>query len=295
MNLHQLYVFKVVVETGSFSKTASEVRIAQSAISYHIKMLEAEIGEPLFFRSRAHVSLTEKGKVLWKHVEKIFVAVEEAKRELGVEIAPTELRFGSSVSTLTGQLPAFFKHLREVFPRLWFNLVVSPPPQIIELLRLGKLDLGIVSLPLEEGDIATISLFHEEEQMIVVGNTETVPAARREISCSELGGLPLILYSQCTTTRKILDSFFEDCGFSPTILLEVDREDTILSLVRGGLGATILPCSLLNSCERSPGLSFLKLQGAHLRREVGLAFMKYPHPSPLLETAIRLCREHFHN
>ena len=56
MNLHQLYVFKVVVESGSFSKTASEMRIAQSAISYHIKMLEAEIGEPLFFRSRAHVS-----------------------------------------------------------------------------------------------------------------------------------------------------------------------------------------------------------------------------------------------
>src|SRR5688500_16753789 len=125
MNLHHLYVFKVVVETGSFSKTASEMRITQSAISYHIKTLEAEIGEPLFFRSRAHVSLTEKGKVLWKHVEKIFAAVDAAKQELGVEIAPTELRFGSSVSTLTVQLPAFFKHLREVFPRLWFNLVVS--------------------------------------------------------------------------------------------------------------------------------------------------------------------------
>lgn len=93
MNLHQLYVFKVVAETGSFSKTGSEVRTAQSAISYHIKMLEVEIGEVLFLRSRAHVSLTEKGKVLWKHGEKILVAVEEAKCELGVEIATHRTSF----------------------------------------------------------------------------------------------------------------------------------------------------------------------------------------------------------
>ena len=83
MNLHQLYVFKVVVETGSFSKTASEVRIAQSAISYHIKMLEAEVGEPSVFRSIAHVSRLKKERCFWKHVEKIFVAVEEAKRDSG--------------------------------------------------------------------------------------------------------------------------------------------------------------------------------------------------------------------
>jgi DNA-binding transcriptional LysR family regulator len=102
MNLHQLNVFKAIVETGSFSRAALQPHIAQSAVSYHVKALEAEIGEPLFLRVKTKVFLTEKGRRLRDHVEKIFQAVVEAQVDLCARARTPgdELHFGLGVSAL---------------------------------------------------------------------------------------------------------------------------------------------------------------------------------------------------
>src|SRR5262245_4351917 len=123
MDLHKLNVFKAIVETGSFSKAALRMRIAQSAVSYHVKSLVTEIGEPLFLRVKTKGLLTEKGRLLWNHVEKIFQAVSDAQADLCARPpAPRgELHLSLGVSSLTGQLPGFIRHVKELCPDVCFR------------------------------------------------------------------------------------------------------------------------------------------------------------------------------
>jgi len=76
--------------------------------------------------------------------------------------------------------------------------------------------------------------------------------------------------------------------------MEVDREDTIMTLVRSGLGATILPRCVLSGRQDDDSLRFLRLRNAYLRRDVGVALLKDEIHLPLVDMAIELCRQHFH-
>jgi len=295
MNLHQLNVFRAIVETGSFSKAAAELCIAQSAVSYHIKLLEAEVGDLLFLRVKTRVYLTETGKVLWKHVEKIFHEVEAAKKaiaEMG-EGHSGELHFGLGVSSLSDQLPGFLRHLKEICPRVSFNVVMGSSPQILESIRSNKLDLGIVSLPVESSDFETQPLFYEEEEMVVITRKESPQATKTEITPEELVGLPLILYDKSTATRSNLDQFFQEADVTPFVFMEVDREETMMSLVKSGLGAAILPRCVPGLHEENESFNFRTLKNAYLRREVGVALLKSATRPFLVEQALDLCRQHF--
>jgi DNA-binding transcriptional LysR family regulator len=295
MNLHQLSIFRAIVQTGSFSRAALQLRTAQSAVSYHIKALEGEIGKPLFLRYKTRISLTENGRKLWEHVEKIFCAVEEARRELCADAPPDggELHFGLGVSSLSEQLPAFARQLRAIYPAVCFNVVMGSTPQIVSLLDANSLDLGVVSLPVSEPHLLTTSLFYEEEEMLVVIANDHPLARFGELSPEDLRGLPLILYHKTTATRANLDRFFRETAITPLVFMEVDREDTIMELVRSGLGATILPRCVFGSRLQDDTLRFLRLRNAYLRREVGLALRKSTPRARLLDTAIELCHKHF--
>jgi DNA-binding transcriptional LysR family regulator len=126
------------------------------------------------------------------------------------------------------------------------------------------------------------------------GRILSIPPEVSEISPPWLAGLPLILYNKTTATRASLDHFFDQAGITPTVLMEVDREDTILALVRSGLGATILPRCFLNTQHLDNSLRFLRLRNAYLRRQVGIAVTGNRECSELVDLAIRLCKQHFH-
>ena len=296
MNLHQLNVFKAIVETGSFSKAALQLHIAQSAVSYHVKALETEIREPLFLRVKTKVFLTEKGRKLRDHVDKIFQAVVEAQVDLcaGARTPGVELHFGLGVSSLSDQLPEFIKHVKALCPDVCFRVVMGSTPQVLELLRAKSVDLGIVSLPVQDTDIAIQPLFYEEEDMLVVVSKTSPLATQQELSPDDLRELPLILYNRTTTTRANLDDFFRQSAITPLVFMEVDREDTIMTLVRSGLGATILPRCVLSGRQDDGSLRFLRLRNAYLRRDVGVALLKDGCHLPLVDTAVELCVQHFH-
>lgn len=270
------------------------MRLAQSAVSYHIKALEGEIGAPLFSRVKTKVFLTEKGSRLREHTEKIFQTVADAEKELCGPHDSAELHFGLGVSSLSEQLPAYIKHLQEMRQGVRFQLAMGSTPRIIELLRSGSVHLGVISLPVHENDIRTITLFAEEEEMLVVTHPGSSLAGSSEISPPMLAGLPLILYDKTTATRASLDHFFDQAGITPTVLMEVEREDTILALVRRGLGATILPRCFLNTQHLDSSLRILRLRNAYLRRRVGIAVPGNRECSELVELAIGLCKQHFH-
>jgi len=165
---------------------------------------------------------------------------------------------------------------------------------MMDLLRSNKVDLAIVSLPVDDRDITTIRLFYEEEEMLVVTHKSSPLARRRDLAATQLAATPLILYQATTAARASLDQFFRQAGVTPQISMEVDREETILSLVRNGLGATILPRCVLPQPPHG-SLRYLRLRDAWLRRQVAVVLLESSVRPRLVESALGLCREHFRN
>jgi DNA-binding transcriptional LysR family regulator len=295
MNFHQLSVFRAVCEAGSFSQAALRMRLAQSAVSYHVKALEHDIGASLFHRMKTRIHLTDEGKRMATHAARILDLVTDVQRDMrGGDALFGELRFGLGVSSLSSRLPSYVRRLKRACQGIRFRLTTGSTPQILELLHSGGADLGVVSLPIHDRDIWTSALFYEEEDMLVVVGRKGPFARRSVIAPAELKGVPLILYDKSTATRASLDDFFELAGITPLIFMEADREETILSLVRSGLGATIFPRCFLSTHHHGDSLRLLRLRDAYLRRQVGVALPGAAPRTALVNAAVRLCYEHFH-
>ena len=86
MELHQLYYFVAVAETGGFSRAAERCNVAQPSLSQQIKKLEQELGQQLFDRLGRTVALTEAGQVLLPRARSILAEVEHIERRLSREI-----------------------------------------------------------------------------------------------------------------------------------------------------------------------------------------------------------------
>jgi LysR family cyn operon transcriptional activator len=87
MDLHQLRVFHAAVKGGGFTRAGEELHLSQSTVSQHIKLLEHELGSPLFLRVGKRVQVTEAGKVLLPYAERIFRDLKNAEmavREINV-------------------------------------------------------------------------------------------------------------------------------------------------------------------------------------------------------------------
>lgn len=68
-NTHHLMTFKVLVETGSFTRTAKQLGLTQPAVSQHIQKLECSLGEPLLIRHGRTTEVTSAGKILLNHIK----------------------------------------------------------------------------------------------------------------------------------------------------------------------------------------------------------------------------------
>src|SRR2546426_2334223 len=103
MEFRLLRTFKAVADAGSFTQAASRIHVTQAAVSVHIRQLEEEAGAPLFLRVNKKLYLTEAGRALLAHAEKILRAHDEAKADLAAIGGPSRghLHVGVASTAIT--------------------------------------------------------------------------------------------------------------------------------------------------------------------------------------------------
>jgi DNA-binding transcriptional LysR family regulator len=294
VTLRQLEIFVTIVETGSFTRAAEKLHVAQPSISLQIQQLEDELGERLIFRMRNQkMFLTEAGKVAKKHADHILRQSDILRMEVAslTQDPMGDVYIGIGGQQLTLIMAPALASFHKKFPRVRVDITNATTPNIIDLIKRHGLDLGIVTLPISDKDLRTQFLFSEE--MVVVVRKSDAFAQKRQIGVAEIGLLPLVLYDQNTRMRAHIDEFFRREGISPKIVLELSNVEAMATMVEAGFGAAILPASAVKDLPFRDTLQPLGIRDKHLTRDVGVVMPSLPRLPKLMEELLRLIQERF--
>jgi len=289
MDFHQLRVFRAAATYGGFTRASEQLHLSQSTVSQHIKQLEAELGCPLFLRVGKRVLVSEAGNVLLQYADRIFrdlTNAEMAVREMSALKRGT-VRLGVGATTLTYRLPRILGEYNRRFPQIELVVVTGTTEFLLESVRGHQVDLAIVMLPREETGMR-ITPLGTEELVIVLNHNH--PLARKSILMPEdLRKLRFILYEKKTKMQNLIDSYFQTLGFAPKAAMEVESIEAMKSLVRAGLGASVLPLCAVSDKALAARLRVLRVKGAPLLRHLGLAMLDTAmQPRAIKELAARL-------
>src|SRR6185436_12340514 len=187
MEQRLLKTFKAVAEASSFTNAAARIHLTQAAVSVHIKQLEEEIGTPLFLRVNKKLFLTDAGRLLLSHVEKILRAHDIAQTDLAAitQASRARLHLGVSSTAFTlSPLPEILSEIKRKHTLLDLSVVGGTSEWIIEQILLNKMDAGVVSLPVEASDITTEML--KSDKLVAVMSPQHKLANSRVITAEQL-------------------------------------------------------------------------------------------------------------
>jgi LysR family transcriptional regulator, cyn operon transcriptional activator len=269
MDLHQLQVFQATVKSGGFTRAGDELHLSQSTVSQHIKLLEEELGCPLFLRVGKRVLVTEAGHVLFQYAERIFRDVKNAEmalREIGALKRGT-VRLGVGPTTLTYRLPYTLSEYTRRFPDIELVVLSGTTEFLLECLREQQLDLAVVMSTVPQPGLTVTPLGLEE--LVLIVNKDHPFAERDSVEPSDLSSLRFILYGKNSAMQRLINQYFESLGVLPRITMEVENNEAIKSLVRIGLGASIIPlCAVANDADCH--VKMLRIKGTPLMRKLCL-------------------------
>ncbi len=274
MDLRQLEILQAIAETGSFTASGRKLHVSQSAISRQILLLEEELGEPLFLRVGRQVRMTPAAESLVQLGQRVFLDVRETVGAITDRTGELRgaLRVSGGMTVCLYVFPPLLKHLRRVHPHLDVRLTVATAGRSVQEIRAGRVDAGLLTLPVEESDLVTVPVLREEMLLIT---PPTHPLARRKrVSPKDLDGQPFVLFEVNSGTRLVLDRFFASEHLEPTIVMDTENVEIIKAMVKTGLGIGIVPYQAVAREVRAGQLFCTRIEGHELVRETGWVYAR---------------------
>ena len=274
MDLRQLEILQAIAETGSFTACGRKLHVSQSAISRQILLLEEELGEPLFLRVGRQVRMTPAAESLVQLGQRVFQDVRETVGTITDrtrELRGT-LRLSGGMTVCLYVFPLLLKHLRKVHPHLDVRLTVATAGRSLQEIRGGRIDAGLLTLPIEESDLVTVPVLREELMLIT---TPTHPLARRRrVSAQDLGNQPFILFEVGSATRRVIDQFFASEHLEPPIVMDTENVEIIKAMVKTGMGIGIVPYQAVEREVRAGQFFVARIENHELVRETGWVYAR---------------------
>ncbi|MFD1362140.1 LysR family transcriptional regulator [Lentibacillus salinarum] len=273
MELRQLEYFIAVSKELHFSRAAEKLNIAQPTLSQQIRILEDEVGIPLFDRIGKKTALTEAGKILLHHSRRVFYEIEQAQAALrdlnGLQTG--KLTIGSLMTCVSYLLPSAISTFKQLYPNIGLSVYGLRTGDIKTGLLENGLDLGISFLPVEDAELASIPLFTEELSLAVPANHPLAGAEAVEMETLE--HVPAVLLPENYFLRQLIDSYCAEIGMILRPTLEMTTLESLTQMVSEGIGVTILPAPYLDTL-RSPKIANVKLINPTMERKIGFVYRK---------------------
>jgi len=295
LQVTHLRTLQAIARHGSFSRAAQALNVTQPAVSMQVRHLERALGLPLLERVGKRAFPTRAGEVLLAHADRALRELEagvERVQELRGVVAG-RVRLGTSASISIYLLPPALRRFRVRYPETEVVIVTGNAAEITRAVVANELDVGIVSLPVRDRELAVTPFFRDE--LVAIAAMEwgapKGPAPRRSrgaprmpksIDATTLSQHPLILFEAGATLRRVIDAWFHRAGVAPRSPMELGNTEAIKKLVEAGLGLSVTSWFAAKAEVRARKLAAVRLDPP-LFRQIGIVLRRDKPRTPVLD------------
>lgn len=246
IDIRQLRYFVAIAEQGSFSRAAEFLRVAQPALSLHVRNMEADLGSPLLFRSPRGVEPTEAGTILLRHartiLDQLVVAEEEIRGHQNDPAGEVRLGLPGTISQILAVPLITALHLRH--PRIKLRIAEAMSGYVLDWMREGRVDLSVLYSDAAEHGLRSEPILQEELRFFgapALARRDGLPAAGQAVAFAEALRMPLVLPGEGHGLRDLIKRHAMARGAQVATIIDVDSYVNIKALVAEGLGYSLLP------------------------------------------------------
>ena len=292
MNLRDLKYLVTLAEHKHFGRAAAACFVSQPTLSTQIKKLEDELGVPLVERAPRKVMLTPAGRDAAERARRIVAEVEQMKEAARRSQDPEAgtVRLGMFPTLGPYLLPHVVPRIRARFPHLELLLVEEKSDVLLSRLREGKLDAGLLALPVADDQLHTEFLF---EEPFVLAVPESHPLAQRgSLTLAELSHQQLLLLEDGHCLREQALDVCRLSGANEKSEFRATSLETLRQMVAADVGITLLPTLAVKPpVARSPNIHLLGFSDSHPSRRIAMVWRKSSAMSGFLQVFAQVFRE----
>ena len=287
MEMHQLRYVVAVARTKNFSRAAEQCHVSQPSLSQQIQKLEEELGGRLFDRLKREAKLTTAGEAFVRRAGRILEEVDAAKREahdtrallggtLAVGVLPTIAPY---------LLPEVIARFNQRYPSVEVIIHEDTTARLLKLALACDIDFALASTPLHDARFEVKELFSEELLLAVPPGHPL--ATKRSVRAADLESERLIVMKEGHCLGDQVLRFCERRTVHPNVSIRSAQMETIQSLVRAGVGLSLIPKMAVLS-GRSDAPVYRSLGPPRPERSIVVA---WPKPRPLSRAAEEFIKE----
>ena len=246
LNVDRLRALHAVANQGSILAAADTLHVTTSAVSQQLAKLEREVGRPLLEKAGRGVRLTDSGRLLVSHAERVLCLLEAAEADLDAarDSVAGQLRIAAFATSMRGLAPAALAALRRKHPQLTVVLRELEPVDGVALLVRRDVDLAIAQdwenapLALPEG-VSKAAIMEDVADIALPAGHRLARA--RTVKLDDLAGEPWITWHDGSICHDWLLHTLRRRGHEPRVAHTASEYATQLALVGAGLGAAVIP------------------------------------------------------
>jgi DNA-binding transcriptional LysR family regulator len=294
MDFKQIEAFITVARYKSFSKAANTIFLSQPTISSQISTLERELEVQLFDRNSKEVNLTSYGEAFLEYALDMINTRNAAVSHLSSFNSSISGRFTLEASSTpcNSIVPYLIKEFSTRYPKVSFNIVEQPSGEIIEDILKFNSEIGIIGSYINDERIDCYKL--TEDELVLISKPDLdIP---EQISISDLIDYKFIFRERNSATRKSFEKAILDAGLDIdrlNVCCEVNSLDTLLQLVKQGIGVSIVSKNICEDFVTSKSLKLSEITGLALKRNIFLITSSRRTPTPSAKAFLDLCKDYF--
>jgi DNA-binding transcriptional LysR family regulator len=284
MDLSDLRIFSAVVREGGVTRAAERLHRVQSNVTTRIRQLEDDLGVALFLREGKRLHLTPAGRVLLDYADRLLSLAEEAQAAVQADRPRGQFRLGSMESTAAVRLPEPLTLYNQRYPEVNIELRTGNPTQLATAILAGELDAAFVAEPIAEAKFDKVIAFNEE---IVIVTAADHPPIGKATDVPKT----IIVFEHGCPHRRRLEEWYASRSELPDRTIELGSYHAMLGCVVAGMGAALVPKSVLSTFPEGKRLRIHALPRGRNRLRTFLIWRKGTESAKVNVLAEILCEK----
>lgn len=289
MDAGDLAVFAAVARAGAITKAAKRLNTVQSNVTQRVRLLEAELGVPLFHRHSRGVTLTGAGSQLLPYADRIGALMGEAKKAAADGLEPRGRIAVGALETATAlRLPPILAVYAARCPEVDIEITTGTSAELVDAVLARRLELAFVAGPVRHPELEARPMIAEELVVVTAPGIAGLDELAVQARASKL---KLVVFRQGCTYRAHLEAMLAARGVVDVRRLEFGTLDGIVGCVGAGIGITMLPRAVVARAAAEGRVALHALPKAKARVETVLVRRRDAFISTALTRFIEIAQE----